>query len=328
MQDIYSMLYAPYALAAWASAAFCGPALGPLFSGFAVMNENWRWSLWEMLWISGPVFLLMFCALPETSSSNILLRRAVRLRKLTGNQNLKSQSEIDQGNVKLGAVFWESIIKPWQISFLDPAVGFTHIYTSITYGIYYSYFEVFPLVYPPMYGFNLGEVGVAFTCIIVCCVLGVIVYCSYLKFYRIPSILKNGLPVQEDWLRPALFAVFLTPVGLFLFGWTARPSVHWIASIIGITIYGFSVFITLQCIFVYVPLSYPQYAASLFAANDFARSALASGAILFGRPLYINLGVGPGISLLGGLTILCIFGMFGLYFFGARLRARSKFALS
>jgi DHA1 family multidrug resistance protein-like MFS transporter len=138
----YSMLYAPYALAAWASAAFCGPALGPLFSGFAVMNENWRWSLWEMLWISGPVFLLMFCALPETSSSNILLRRAVRLRKLTGNQNLKSQSEIDQGNVKLGAVFWESIIKPWQISFLDPAVGFTHIYTSITYGIYYSYFEV------------------------------------------------------------------------------------------------------------------------------------------------------------------------------------------
>lgn len=31
---------------------------------------------------------------PETSSSNILLRRAKRLRKRTGNENLKSQSEI------------------------------------------------------------------------------------------------------------------------------------------------------------------------------------------------------------------------------------------
>jgi DHA1 family multidrug resistance protein-like MFS transporter len=75
----------------------------------------------------------------------------------------------------------------------------------------------------------------------------------------------------------------------------------------------------------YIPLSYPQFAASLFAANDFARSALASGAILFARPLYLNLGVGQGISLLAGLTVGCIGGIFGLYFFGAKLRARSKF---
>ena len=37
MQDVYSMLYAPIAIALWVSAAFSGPALGPLISGFAVM---------------------------------------------------------------------------------------------------------------------------------------------------------------------------------------------------------------------------------------------------------------------------------------------------
>lgn len=87
-------------------------------------------------------------------------------------------------------------------------------------------------------------------------------------------------------------------------GWTARASVHWIVSIIGIVIYGASAFIVLQCIFVYIPLSYPQYAASLFAGNDFARSAFAFGAILFSRPMYINLGVAKGISLLAGLSVL------------------------
>jgi MFS transporter, DHA1 family, multidrug resistance protein len=31
-------------------------------------------------------------------------------------------------------------------------------------------------------------------------------------------------------------------------GWTANPHVHWIVSLIGVTIYGFGVFILLQCI--------------------------------------------------------------------------------
>lgn len=74
-------------------------------------------------------------------------------------------------------------------------------------------------------------------------------------------------------------------------------------------------------------MSYPQYAASLFAGNDFFRSAFAFGSVLFGRPMYNNLGVGKGTSLLGGLSVIGIVGMYALYFFGAKLRARSKFAI-
>jgi DHA1 family multidrug resistance protein-like MFS transporter len=54
MQDMYSLLYLPYALVAWVSAAYCGPALGPLLSGFAVTAKGWRWSLWEILWVWRP----------------------------------------------------------------------------------------------------------------------------------------------------------------------------------------------------------------------------------------------------------------------------------
>jgi DHA1 family multidrug resistance protein-like MFS transporter len=56
----------------------------------------------------------------------------------------------------------------------------------------------------------------------------------------------------------------------------------------------------------YVPMSYPTYAASLFAGNDFCRSGFAFGSVLFSRPLYINLGIGKGISLLGGLSVMGI----------------------
>jgi MFS transporter, DHA1 family, multidrug resistance protein len=76
----------------------------------------------------------------------------------------------------------------------------------------------------------------------------------------------------------------------------------------------------------YLPLTYPQYAASLFAANDMCRSALAAGAIIFARPLYLNLGIGRGISVLGGLLCGGVIGIWVLWLLGAKLRERSSFA--
>ena len=137
MQDMYSLLYLPYALSAWVSAAYCGPALGPLLSGYAVMFKGWRWSLWEILWAAAPIFLVMFALLPETSTPNILLRRARRLRKLTGDNRLMAQSEITQKNMKPSGILVDAIIKPMEITIKDPAIAFVNTYAAIIYGIYY-----------------------------------------------------------------------------------------------------------------------------------------------------------------------------------------------
>ena len=134
MQDIFSMLYVPYGMTVWVAAFYCGPALGPLLSGFAVVAENWRWSLWEILWMSGGVFVLLFVCLLETSASTILLRRGQRLRKLTGNPNLKSQSEIDQAQLSFKGILADALIKPLEICIKDPAVMFVNIYASLIYG--------------------------------------------------------------------------------------------------------------------------------------------------------------------------------------------------
>lgn len=175
---------------------------------------------------------------------------------------------------------------------------------------------------------NLGQVGLVFLCILVSCIIGIAVYSAYLYFWMNPRIEKYGWPVQEDRLIPALPAAVGPTIGLFLFAWTARASIHWIVPTIGITIYGATVFIVMQAVFIYVPLSYPRYAASLFAANDFFRSALACGSVLFAHPLFKNLGVAKGTSLLGGLSVIGIIGIWLLYFYGGRLRTLSKFAES
>lgn len=41
LQDLYSLIKLPYALAAWALFATCGPAFGPIISGFSVPATKW-----------------------------------------------------------------------------------------------------------------------------------------------------------------------------------------------------------------------------------------------------------------------------------------------
>jgi DHA1 family multidrug resistance protein-like MFS transporter len=77
---------------------------------------------WEMLWLAGPVCIAMVLTLPETSADNILLRRARRLRKLTGRTDILSQSEVDQTHMTAKQITFNALIKPWEINILDPAV--------------------------------------------------------------------------------------------------------------------------------------------------------------------------------------------------------------
>jgi DHA1 family multidrug resistance protein-like MFS transporter len=324
--DMYSLLYVPYQLSFWVFSAWGGPALGPLMAGFAVSAKNWHWSLWEIVWMASPLFVVLLLAMPETSTSNILLRRARRLRKLTGDSRLQSQSEIDQRHLSANGILVDALIKPLEITIKDPAVFFINIYTALFYGIYYTFFEVFPLVFPPMYGFNLGEVGLAFLSCQVGALIALLVYFSYLHWYMIPDNLKNGLREQEHRLVPAIPGSILISTGLFIFGWTARESIHWIVPLIGVVIFVMGTFFVLQSIFVYVPLSYPKYAASLFAGNDLARSSMACGSIMFARPLFVNVGIAEGVTVLAGLSTLGIFGTILIFYTGAKLRARSKFA--
>ena len=143
MQDMFAFTSFPYALAVWTSFSFCAPAVGPILSGYAVPVLGWRWSLWEILIMAGPSFILMFLCMPETSNDAILLRRAQRLRALTGDSRLMAASEIKAQNLQFKDVVWDALIKPIEIMILDPAVLFVNVYTSLVYATYYSFFEAF-----------------------------------------------------------------------------------------------------------------------------------------------------------------------------------------
>lgn len=324
--DVYSSDVLPHPMSIWGFCVFCAPAVGTLVSGFAIPVLGWRFSMWEILMAAAPVLVLLLL-LPETSAATIVHRRCQRLKKadITHSHIYETAADIVQGDLSFHKIVRESLLIPSKITFLDPAMMFLNCYTSLVYGIYYSFFEAFPIVYQDIYEFNLGEMGLAFLAIVVGTIVSFLVYNLYIQRIFVPNARNGGFKNPEDVLKPALFACFGPAVGLFLFGWAARPEVHWIVPTIGIVIYPACVFVLMQCIFLYIPACYPKYAASVFAATDFTRSAFACGAVIFSRPLYVNLGIGPGCSLLAGLTVGCVVGIYVLYNYGEALRLRSKF---
>lgn len=284
--------------------------------------------MWELLWASTPSFIAFLLFLPETSTPTILYRRAQRLRKLTGNPNIKAESEIAQSKLTRSQLIYDALVIPWKINALDPAILFTSVYTGLVYAVFYSFFEVFPIVFIDIYGMNLGQMGLTFLSVTIGVALAGICLFLYLHYYVNPRMRVKGYEGPEQRLLPSVVASFVLPVGLFMFGWTSRSSIHWIVPCIGAALIAGGMITVINNILLYVALAYPKYSASLFAGNDVVRSTIAFSGIMFANPLFHNLGVGRGCSLLAGLTIGCIIGILILYFFGANLRAKSKFAVS
>lgn len=345
--DIYSLMEMPYLLTGWAGFATAGPSLGPLLAGFSVPVKGWHWSMWEVLWLGAPIFVSLMVCLPETSGPTILLNRARRLRKRMAHESsdinstpIVAQSEIDQANMSVADIARENIIRPFQINMLDPSVLFTSLYIGLIYGIFYSFFEMFPLVYGAGlpgsvthgYNFNIGEQGLIFLSITVGVSISIAIYIYYLYFHANPQLramlAKGQFPAPEGRLKLGLYASFVAPACLFWFAWTGfnSPKIPWIVPTLAIMVFVVAVFILFQVIFIYLALSYPQYSASLFAFNDFARSSIAAGAIHFSTPMFHNLGIGRGGSLLGGLMVMGVIGIWTLWYKGAWLRSKSRFA--
>jgi DHA1 family multidrug resistance protein-like MFS transporter len=325
MHDLFPGLTVPYSLTIWVAAAYCGPALGPLLASYLVPEKGWRWGMWEIVWLAAPTILLML-TLPETNEATIKAQQTLRAERKLSNLAEEQPQDRHTSAWLIVESLRDAAVRPVQIALLDPAVLVANLYTAFMYGTYYTFFDAIPRVYPELYGLTTGQLGLVFLCIFAACVVGGIVYSLYI--YRTSRAwAEDHSGNHEICLRPALLASTLPPIGLFLFGWTSDGSIHWIVSVIGITIYAAGTFVILQCLGVYLPRIYPAYSASLFAANDLCRSLVATAAIHIGVPLYGKLGIAHGVSILGAMSVLGIPGMWFIYYKGPTLRASSRYVV-
>ncbi|KAL0577218.1 hypothetical protein V5O48_004759 [Marasmius crinis-equi] len=111
-----------------------------------------------------------------------------------------------------------------------------------------------------------------------------------------------------------------------MFGWTPRESVHWITPMIAAALYLPGILMSFQAVLLYLSITYSRYTGSILASNDLFRASMASVFPLFGAAFFRNVDLGPGCSLLAGLSILLMIVYYILIRYGHVLRARSRYA--
>ncbi|WWC58885.1 uncharacterized protein I303_101430 [Kwoniella dejecticola CBS 10117] len=328
MGDMFKPKHLAYAIGVWGCGAVCGPVIGPLLGGFTYQAKGWTWPLWVLVWLSGACLVMIIIFFPETSSKNILHRRMVRLRKVTGNNELKTQAMIDSSHLSGGQIISETLFRPF-VLFFDPILLVYNTYLALIYGLLYIWFESFPLVYMQVHGFNPGESGTAFMGIFVGAWAACAVFCWYIHKYLEPIFDANDgmIPCPEIRLYPAPIAAVCIPIAMFGFGWSGQyESVHWIVPTIFTAFFGIGAFVLFQCIFAYFGDVFYTEMGSVLTLNDLFRASWGAAFPLFANALFKHLGIGGGNSLLGGLACLFIPAPFLFIKYGHKIREKSRFA--
>ena len=259
----------------------CGPVFGPIVGGFVATARGWRWTIWVVAWLNAAVVILLFFTLPETSASNILYRRAKRLRKATGDSRYRSQSEIEAANHELKDHL-VVLARAFTLTFTEPIVFLLDLYTALLYGVLFTWFESFPLVFGETYNFTLNMQGLVFLGIFIGGVFTVPVYLLWIRLGIVPHVTKPNFK-PEMVLPPTFFGSISLPICLFWYGWSAGESMHWIMPIIGSSFFTVGVVTLFNCVLNYLGIAYPKYTASIFAGNALFRATF--GAIF---PLFVS----------------------------------------
>ena len=118
----------------------------------------------------------------------------------------------------------------------------------------------------------------------------------------------------------------LLPIGLFWFGWSSFPSIHWIIPTLAIACSTMGIFSIYLAVFNYLADTYHRYASSALAAQSFCRNMLGGVFPLVTSAMFHRMSFQGAASFLGGVGTLLTIVPWVLVFYGPRIRARSKFA--
>ncbi|CAK7212237.1 hypothetical protein SCUCBS95973_001395 [Sporothrix curviconia] len=227
-----------------------------------------------------------------------------------------------------------SVYRPFHMLFTEPVVFFFSLWVAFAWAVLYLTFGSIFLVFEEVYDFDMQQAGYTFSSMLVgaavATAIGLYQDRFLLRMLPLPAALRERLRqgVPEARLCGACVTSVLLPVGLFIFGFTARPDYHWIAPVLGIGISTVGIFAVYLSTFNYLADVYHRFASSALAAQSFCRNMLGGIFPLVMRPLFTNMGISRAGALLGGIAVGLTLVPWVLLYNGERIRQRSKFAQS
>ena len=270
-------------------------------------------------------------------------------------QRIRWRVKEDEERTSLLKMISTSVYRPFHLLLTEPVVFFFSLWVSFAWGVLYLTFASVPIVFEKVYNFDIEQAGYVFGAMSVGAVLGGLIGLLQERLLKIPqwaaapvtgdssddsdgprkpppgawAYIRRRFPASapEARLYFTCFTSALLPVGLFIFGFTARTSIHWIAPTIGIAIATMGICSIYLAAFNYLADAYHKYASSALAAQSFCRNMMGGIFPLVTAPLFNNLGTANAAALLGSIAAALTVVPWVLVWFGSRIRARSPLAM-
>ncbi|KAL8936451.1 MAG: hypothetical protein Q9216_004918 [Gyalolechia sp. 2 TL-2023] len=344
VSDIYDTDDRNKPMALFAGAALLGTGLGPLCSGFIAQHLLWRWVFYIQVITSGILIILVALFFRETRGSVLLSKRARLLndwyeaREQAGlvgfdiqiqgdakkeSQRIRWKVKADEERESLAKMIGISVYRPFHLLTTEPVVFFFSLWVSFSWAVLYLTFSSVPLVFGTNHRFNIQQSGAVFTSMCVGAILSTI-----LSIYQEKIAIHYGKlsSTPEGRLYFSCIESALMPIGLFWFGWSCFPHIHWIIPTIAIGCATMGIFSVYLAVFIYLANTYHQYASSALAAQSFCRNILGGIFPLIANQMFTAMTYQGASSFLGGVGAVLTIVPWVLVFYGPRIRARSRFA--
>ncbi|KAK7529045.1 putative MFS multidrug transporter [Phyllosticta citriasiana] len=309
----------------WIAVYLAGSSMGPVIGATVFKFLSWRWiSYCQLIWC-GALYPVYWMLMPETRNSVILLARAKKLRK--EGKEAYTKEELD--NTPLLKVVLKSFNRPLYMLVTEPVAFVCTLIDGLVVGTIYLFTQSTEQIFASLYGWTPVQAGFLQSAVVVGEIFGLVGALGNAKLY-FASAKRNteipGTPIPEARLYMSIIAGFLGMTGgMFVYAWTAYPSLPWIAPAVGLAMVGAGNTVVIIGACDYIVDAYAKYAASAIAACALGENVLAAFIPLAAQSMYNNLGYQWASSLLGFVALALTCGPVVLVLYGRQIRDRSPF---
>jgi MFS family permease len=334
LADIYGPITRGVAVGMSASIMNLGSIIAPIAGAYIVDRYGWRWTAWITLVLCGVVGIHAAVLLRESSHNRILMRRAARLRRETGNMNLRARAEMASLDVRV--LLRRYCTKPVRMFVQEPILIVMTVYLTLVYGTLYLSYQLFPKAFQ-----NRGWSKPTATLPFISVGLGVLSALGLFSLFTMTWYKKRWLASQkaetegegtsppkitpEHRLPPMILGALILPPSLLWFGWSGNT--HWASQLLACFFIGMALQVIFISGIVYIVDTYLVNTVSAISIHVMVRSLVSAVFPIVEGPMYQSLGINWSATLLAGLSAVIMVSPIVFMIYGSRIRGWSRFSV-
>ncbi|GFF98291.1 uncharacterized transporter C36.01c [Aspergillus udagawae] len=322
--DMYTPDQRAVPMATFSYVAILGTVGAPIYAGFIDETLGWRWIEGIQGLANVPLAIIIALCLRETRGSVTLAKRAKILRQQTGDDRYVTQKDLEAPGLK--QMLHNSSVKAIHMLVTEPVVLAFGLWISFAWFLTFLFLSVIPITFEEKKGWSEGLAGLPYIALCIGTTLGFALNFLQIRKYR--SIVAD--PAREATPEARLYGAMLgsmwLPIGLFIYSFTQYKELHWIAPVIALVLITVGIFFIFESCYSFTSDCYGENSSSAIAGQGFMRNTLGAVSPLFASQFFHNVGSQYAGLLLAVVATLLTLIPFVFYWYGPRLRARSKLA--